>query len=165
MTLVFDESAAQYVVDGLTVHRRTPEISVDGVTLRSLAVQEMIGEMNMAVPIVGAGEEMPEVLPDDLVASIKKAGPSDIESLRWLARVYVRAYAFRRPPAKAVQEQLKMPAPTASVWIRRARDRGLFPDALGSGRHMSTEEFLIAKRNLRGFTGGRVTEWDPVSDG
>lgn len=154
MMVVFDEVAARYMVDSLTAYRRGPSASVDGASLRTIPVQELLQLLEWNVRISGTGESMPTELPRDLVQSIKAAGPSDPDSLRWLARVYVAAHAFHRPPAKAVQQQLDMPAPTASVWIRRARDRGLIPASIGAAEFMSDEDYKLAKLQLRGFADG-----------
>jgi hypothetical protein len=152
--VVFDEAAVQYTVDNLTAYRRGPEASVDGVALRTIPVQDLLQDLEWTIGIQGTEETMPTQLPQGLVDEIKKSGPSNLDSLRWLARVYVSAHAFRRPPAKAVQHQLQMPAPTASVWIRRARDRGLIPATIGSGAHMSAEDYRLAKMQLRGESHG-----------
>lgn len=151
LMLVFDETAVQYQVDQLIAARRGPSSSVDGAALRTIPVQELLQTFEETVTVTTTGEPMPELLSDDLVREIKAAGPSNADSLRWLARVYVTAHAFRRPPAKAVQQQLQMPTPTASVWIRRARDRGFIPSTIGTGAHMSEDLYELAKRQLRGF--------------
>ena len=41
------------------------------------------------------------------------------------ARVYRYAQILQKSPAKAVQEDLGLTAPTATLWIRRARMLGL----------------------------------------
>lgn len=149
LRLVFDEHAAQYVVDTLIAHRRDGNTNVDGVALRKVPVQEYMREIEWAATIADTGEVMPNPLSAHIVEDVKRRGPSDLDGLRWVARVYAAAHAFRRAPARAVQEQLSMPTPTASVWIRRARDRGLLLGAGDEALHMDQEEFERAKRALR----------------
>mgnify|MGYP001580482981 FL=1 len=45
-----------------------------------------------------------------------------------VARIYRYAEILQQSPAKAVQNVLGLTAPTATLWIRRARGRGLLGD-------------------------------------
>lgn len=148
--LVFDPQEFRYVVDTMTVNRRNQWSEVNGAALRTIPVQEYVRSLQWAGRIEPSGETVPNPFPPERAEEIKRNGPSDPNSLLWLARIYVVANALSRPPGKAVQEALDMPAPTASVWIRRARDRGLIPDTLDRvDRAMSEEEFKRARVVLR----------------
>lgn len=150
LRLVFDEKAGQYLVDTLIAHRRDRQSHVDGTSLRTIPVQEFMRELEWGVKIIGSGETLPNPLPQEIIDEVRSLGPGSIEALRWVARVYAAAHALWQPPAKAVQAQLQMPAPTASVWIRRARDRGLIQDTFGQAEFwMSEDDFERSKRALR----------------
>lgn len=127
--VTYDQYAGRYVADSIHFVRREVGAGVGSVAIRAVPIQEYLRALTGTVYYSGYGfrpvMQMPEVLPDELVAQIKRDGPSDDESLRWVARIYIVAEAFNLPPGQAVREQLQMPTPTASVWIRRARDRGI----------------------------------------
>ncbi|MBK4347238.1 hypothetical protein [Lacisediminihabitans changchengi] len=127
---VFDLAAHRYVVDSIEVRRRAPGDDVNAVALRSVRVQEflrrgLMDAIGTAESVETADGYMPPTLSEKRAAEIRFAGPSDLATLTWVARFYARAEALSMQPARAVQESIGIPAPTASVWIRRARDRGL----------------------------------------
>lgn len=150
IALVFDVSAARYMVDTLTVYRRRAGEQVDGTALRGVPIQEFIRQMTWGARIVGTDQTIRIPLRREVVDEVKSRGPSDRESLLWLARVYAVSHAISQPPAKTVQSVFDMPAPTASVWIRRARDRGLLPDTVDSVPIEEDEiEFRAARRRVQ----------------
>lgn len=120
----FDAYAGRYVADSIHLVRRAAGEGVNTVAIRAVPVQEYLRALSGTAYYGIPPQPMPEKLPEELVAEIKADGPSN-ESLRWVARIYTIAEAFNLPPGQAVREQLGMPTPTASVWIRRARDRGI----------------------------------------
>lgn len=129
MHMVFNSEFRQYFANWIRVQRREESDSVSGAGIRSIRVQDYVQSGLQDVRWIDSktGEDIPTTLPDDLVERIKLLGPSNPETMRWVARIHQRAFATSQRPAKAVQEQLQLTAPTASVWIRRARDTGILP--------------------------------------
>ncbi|WP_376918014.1 hypothetical protein [Agromyces tardus] len=126
----YDLAAGRYVIDSVTAARADGGEEVNGAMLRDLRLQEYVRDGLTAlgaVELEGSGAFRLE----DVVArraDIVAAGPSDPDTLRWVARIYRAAEIVSARPAKAVQDALGLTQPTATVWIRRARDRRLiFP--------------------------------------
>lgn len=130
LRLVFDEADLRYVVDSMVVRRRDDDSEISSAVLRSVRVQDVVRRgLQLVGPYVESTKaRVPVPLPPELVQRIRQLGPSEDESLLWLARVYKVAHAMNLPPAKAVQQQLGLTTPNASIWIRRARDRGILDD-------------------------------------
>jgi hypothetical protein len=130
INLVFEKAAGRYVAESVRTARRNGvgEITTGG--LRAVRVQELIqlGTDSLTEVVLANVDPSIQVLSDDHLAEIKAAGPGNRESLIWVARIYLVAMALNSPPAKAVAEKLQLSTPTASVWIRRARDRGILTE-------------------------------------
>lgn len=131
MVIVFDLWLERYVVDSLEVRRRADGAEVAGTSLRSVRVHDLLrravrqslqlGQINDRSPIFGVEYE----LAAEDAATVRSWGPSSDDALRWVARIYKFAQALNDAPLQAVQQQIGIAVPTASVWIRRARDRGI----------------------------------------
>lgn len=149
MTFAFNENQGRYEIDGIEAMRRSPQDWVDGTALRTIPVQELMRELGWAARIRESDEEMPNPLPEDLLQRLKRLGPSSPETLTWVGRVYVTATAISQPAGQAVRDAFGLTTPTASVWIRRARDRGFIPDNWLASNYMPPGDFEIAKAVLR----------------
>jgi hypothetical protein len=127
---VFDEAEEKYVAARVTVGARDGGADITSAALRSVRVQELLQEgLGAAVDFqLPDGSRWPFPLDTDLASFINKSGPSSFAAMEWVSRIYRPARAMNLRPAKAVQDQLRLSVPTASVWIRRARDRGFLPD-------------------------------------
>ena len=127
----FSETLSRYRVAKLVVEADGDELEVASTTLRAVRVQEILsaGLVQVAEFRLLSGETWPWPLREDLVSFVTKSGPSSLAAMEWVARIYMMAQALRVRPASAVRTQLGLTLPTASVWIRRARDRGFLPDA------------------------------------
>ncbi len=133
VNVFYDPGSWRYAVDSLIVKKRRPwDSTIDTTTLRDLKIQEILrrGLANLAWIETPKGEAIPDRMPPEKAASIRALGPSSDEALRWVARIYTRAWAIHLPPTQDVQDQLGLTRPTASVWLRRARDRGLLTEPL-----------------------------------
>ena len=122
----YDPFVGRSVADSIHFVRRAAGGGVNTVAIRAVPIQEYLRALrgNVYYGVLPEAKLMPGALPGGFVAQIREDGPS-AESLRWVARIYTVAEVFNQPPGQAVREQLGMPTPTASVWIRRARDRGI----------------------------------------
>lgn len=131
LAVYFDQSRRRYEVHSMTTTaRRTWDSRVSTFALRDVAVDDLLRRGLGAQVHIGSmdGPVIPEVLDAAEAAAIRAAGIGDDETLRWVARIYARADALLQAPLAEVQRQLQMPRPTASVWLRRARDRGFLPE-------------------------------------
>lgn len=143
MFLAFNANQRRYEVDELKVSRRSPLDQLTGTALRTIPVAELMRSLNWVARIAESGERMPAKLPPELVARLKREGPSSNETLMWVGRVYVAASAVAQSSGLAVQESFGIAAPTAAVWIRRARDRGFIPDISEKSLPMPDEDFAF----------------------
>ena len=119
--------------------------------MRALRLQEYIqrGLGSIAQVEGPEGARMPSALGEDEAAAIRAEGPSNVDTLRWVARLYSVAWALHLPPALYVQEQLRLTRPTTSVWLRRARDRGLLTDPMDRDQDWLTEaDYQIVREAL-----------------
>lgn len=153
ISAVLDESLGRYVTDVLELRRRSSGDDITGAVLRSVRVQDYLRRAvrdALRDGQVSAGSALFDVefelRPDD-AAKVRALGPSSPEAMRWTARIYRFAAAVNERPAKAVQEQLGLTVPNASVWIRRARDTGVLVDPQRpSGGDDSRRAFERARR-------------------
>lgn len=123
MTVHYSEHRRRYVVDVAEVVARDGG-EVSNMTLRRLTIQDYLRRGLEGLPT------MPSVRPSvEEGERLRELGPSSAEALAAVAQVYALAEAFNLQPAKQVQEAFGMPAPTASTWIRRARDLRFLPAA------------------------------------
>lgn len=78
-------------------------------------------------------------LTDQETELIRLRGPVR-ESLEWAAYLYNMAQLVGLPPARQVETGLGLPHPTATKWIRRAKDMGLIgPEERNTdGKHHQT---------------------------
>jgi hypothetical protein len=130
--------AGRFVVDELTVKRRTggPPVTSEGIReipVAALLRRAVEGQlMHVGPPIRGEGKTSWEMTWAGPVTLSERAqgggGPSDAD-LRAVADVYHVAYATGGPPLKTVMNRLGLPRSTASRWIRMARERGLLGPA------------------------------------
>lgn len=114
----------RYVVDVLTIRRQEGGVSITGEHIRKIPVQEIVLSLvkSLLGPVPGSTESA-KIARKEIKAAVE-AGPTD-QTLEVVARFYVIAELAGEPPAKSVRETLKIPASTANVWIRRAKDRGI----------------------------------------
>lgn len=159
LKVFYDPSTRRYTLDSMTILKRPQwDSTIDSSTVRDIKVQEYLrrGLSDLAWIETTDGTPIPSRLTDEQATAIRKAGPSSDDTLRWVARLYTRAWALHVPPAQEVQDQLKLTRPTTSVWLRRARDRGLLTDPLGkdapAGKHSedSYKAARLAQDVLRG---------------
>jgi hypothetical protein len=123
----------RYEVDTIKVLRRPRwDSTIDGTTLRAIRAKELLRRGLSAAGKIerSDGEPMPDDLSAEQAAQIRAAGPSNSTTLLWVARLYTRAWALHQNPTKEVERQLGLTRPTASVWLRRARDRGYLTDPM-----------------------------------
>ena len=124
----YDEKLHRYVARRVEARARDGQ-EIKGAHLRTIRVQQYVQEgLSGAITISRKdGAEMEFPIADSLARELTAEGPSSQRTMLYLARIYRMAEIMNLPPAKEVQTQLHLTAPTASVWIRRARDRGLLP--------------------------------------
>jgi hypothetical protein len=133
LKLVARMNRGRYEVEELVCSRKKNGDEITSEMIRSLPVGKLLrwGAINantlLASPRVDA-------------AKIRTQGPTD-ESLRAVARVYRVAFAAREDPTAAVASGLQLPRPTASRWVKTARQRGF----LGP-----TEERRAGERKRKG---------------
>ncbi|UTT48841.1 hypothetical protein [Rhodococcus gordoniae] len=97
---------------------------VTGTDLRAVRVADLTAEH---LPKLARKLDGSPVTPSrEKIAGLVARGPSDGEVLLLVADLYSYADAVGLRPAKHVQETLGLPSATASRWIRRAREAGLF---------------------------------------
>ena len=123
---VFSSFLGRYRAARVSVEAEGDPFEVGGSTLRAIRINEVLQEgLAQVVEFrLESGERWPFPLDASLASYVVKSGPSSTAAMEWVSRIYRLAQAVRMRPAKAVQDQLGLTVPTASVWIRRARDRG-----------------------------------------
>lgn len=136
-------------IDSLTTFRRSSSDRVGGTALRTIPVKELMRDMGWVARIAGAEERLPDPLPRELVDRLRGQDSGSNETLLWMARVCVTANAAFQASSQAGRDNFGMVTATASVWVRRARDRGFLPDLSLSSSHMPEPDFGAAKRVLR----------------
>jgi hypothetical protein len=114
---VLDAAEIRYVADTLRVKRAStasPEIT--NAALRPLRLHEYMRR--------GLLQVLPHLrdLGDGVQQVATEYGSNSRQTLTAVAEVFLAAQILNEPPAKAVQSAFKISAPTASAWIRRARD-------------------------------------------
>jgi hypothetical protein len=127
-TLVIE--GLRYVVEELALRRSRawdapagPPIT--GELIRKIPVQRIVtvAAMIESGTLDESGEVTPLRFTDADIERLVKAGATD-ETLLAVAQIYVTSALAGDPPARSVREVLGIPASTANVWIRRAKDRG-----------------------------------------
>jgi hypothetical protein len=135
LDLEYSELLGYYVVRSLTIASDEPEVSgangsreINGVLLRQLPVQEFIRTAGQLGAMLPSGYYHPDRIVDrepELLEEARRRGPS--ERLLWsTAFVYRSAEIWRESPAKYVEAAFALQPRTASNWIRRAREAGMF---------------------------------------
>lgn len=124
----FDEALGRYYIESITVSAESSAHELTGAVMRDLPLHTYLREALLdlvEIRLQGSGEvfSLEDVRRDR--EAIVAGGPSSWETLRAVARVYRAAEILGLRPAKAVQDHLGLTAPTATLWIRRARDIGL----------------------------------------
>jgi hypothetical protein len=114
--LVATMRRGHYEVDKLVCSRKHNGPEITGELIRSLPVARLLQEGAIKANSFQAS-------PHADAAMIRKQGPTD-ESLRVVAQVYRLALAVRDDPTAAVASGLRLPRPTASRWVKTARQRG-----------------------------------------
>jgi hypothetical protein len=124
----YDDKLQRYVARRVEARARDGQ-EIRGANLRAVRVQQYVQEgLNGAVTVSRKdGRELEFPIAEDLARELIAAGPSNQRTMLYVARIYRMAEIMNLPPAREIQTQLHLTAPTASVWIRRARDRGLLP--------------------------------------
>ena len=131
--LVATMRRGHYEVDKLVCSRKKNGPEITGELIRSLPVGRLLQQSAIkANTLFGS--------PYADAAKIREQGPTD-ESLRVVAQVYRLALAVRDDPTAAVASGLQLPRPTASRWVKTARQRGF----LGP-----TEERRAGERKRKG---------------
>lgn len=130
LDLHFSGKLGRYYVRKLTLEAFDELDEVSGARLREIPLHALSRESleQGGVVELDSGEIFS---PSDLAAraaEITKDGPSGDGAMLATARAYRYAQILQRSPAKAVQEALSLTAPTATLWIRRARTLGLLGD-------------------------------------
>lgn len=124
---VFDESVGRYYLKEFSARAAGPSTEITGAALRNIKVQSLLRDaISGMVQIEFEGGGHFDV--ENIAAArdeITSAGPSSSEAMLAVARVYRAAQIASERPAKAVQDVLGLTQPTATLWIRRARDLGL----------------------------------------
>lgn len=115
--LELDLIDGKYQIRDLRMSRREdgPHVSVNDI--RTVPIPAFI---RTAVP---AASTMPDDLPSKAFD-----GPTG-SNIRWTANIYKLAYVSGDSPRQAVADTFRIPAPTASRWIARAREKGLLGKA------------------------------------
>lgn len=127
LNLQFSDTTGRYFVDRFTLSvsgesneitsariRDVPVLSLTRAALREGAVVEFRDGGLFDIRAVEAA-----------AADLTAGGPSSDEAMLATARTYRYAVILQQSPAKLVQEVLGLTAPTATLWIRRARALGL----------------------------------------
>jgi len=138
LNAIYDDTMGRYYLHALSVEAAGPASEVTGAALRELKVQSLLRDaLADMVEIELQGGGFFDVR--DVAAArdeITSAGPSSREAMLAVSRVYRAAQIASARPAKAVQDVLALTQPTATLWIRRARELGLlgsFSEALRDG--------------------------------
>ncbi|KJQ54158.1 hypothetical protein [Microbacterium sp. SA39] len=134
LRLSYRESEARYVVQGIQIDVADAEEEITGAWLRDLpvlALSRAALREGGVVEFQAGGVFMPDVV-EAAAQEIRSGGPSSEEAMLATARVYRYAQIMQQSPAKAVQRTLGLTAPTATLWIRRARSLGLLGESVES---------------------------------
>lgn len=128
--VIYDQVLRRYVATEVKARRKREGQEINSLSLRSVRIQEILRRGLSGVVRVESedGEVMPFPLSPMRAAEIVALGPSNRETLLWIARVYRVAEVLNLRPAKEVQDQFGLKVSTAAVWIRRARDTGALTD-------------------------------------
>lgn len=127
LDLRFSDSLGRYYIDRLTLSACGDSDEITSARLREIPVLALARDSLAEGGVVEFSQG--GIFDLDTVANaardIVQGGPSSEEAMLATARVYRYAQILQRSPAKAVQNTLGLTAPTATLWIRRARSLGL----------------------------------------
>lgn len=121
----FETSIEADLIDGkliaksVTVRSLVDGVPVTGTELRAVRVKAIIIEN---APYLGAVLQVPAD-----IEGLRKAGMRNLETACAVADLYRLAEYTGHPPVKCVQEQFGLSRPTATRWIRHAREIGVLP--------------------------------------
>ena len=127
LDLRFSESLGRYYIGQLTLKAFDESEEITGARLREIPVLALSRDSLDGGGVVefSDGGIFDTQAVADAASDIISGGPSSDEAMLATARVYRYAQIMQRSPAKAVQATLGLTAPTATLWIRRARAQGL----------------------------------------
>lgn len=130
LDLRFSDSLGRYYIDRLTLNACDETDEITSARLREIPVlalaRDSLAEGGVVEFSQGGIFDLQSIA--DAAPEIVQAGPSSDEAMLATARAYRYAQILQRSPAKAVQGTLGLTAPTATLWIRRARSLGLLGD-------------------------------------
>ncbi|MGF3057104.1 hypothetical protein [Microbacterium sp. YY-01] len=130
LELRFSESEGRYYVRQISLRAASEKDEITGARLRELPLLKLSRNAlaeGYLVELQSGGIFDPQTV-SDAADSIVAGGPSSDEAMLATARIYRYSQILQRRPAKAVQNALGLTAPTATLWIRRARSLGLLGD-------------------------------------
>lgn len=123
----FSGTTGRYFVEQLTIRAVDEDEEITGARIREIPLLALsraaLREGGVVELDSGGIFDLRHVA--DAASEIVAGGPSSDEAMLATARVYRFAQILQRSPAKTVQETLGLTAPTATLWIRRARGLGL----------------------------------------
>lgn len=129
--LCYREAEGRYVIQRMSIEIVEGDDEITGAWLRELpmlALSRGALAEGKVVELSSGGLFDPAVVAA-ASESIVAGGPSSQEAMLATARTYRYAQILQQPPAKAVQEVLGLTAPTATLWIRRARTLGMLGES------------------------------------
>lgn len=129
--LRFREGEGRYAIQRISIEVVDESEEISGAWLRELPVlaltRDALAEGQIVELSVGGLFDPAAVAA--AAQHIVAGGPSSQEAMLATARAYRYAQILQQSPAKAVQEVLGLTAPTATLWIRRARMLGLLGES------------------------------------
>lgn len=119
----YDSNLGRYRVARLEVDAGEREVS--GALLRKLRVQEIMRMSCSHLVVDSLGPYSPVYLGSEVLESARRRGPS--ERILWsVAHIYRAAAICDDNAASAVAQSFEIQPRTATNWIRRARELGMF---------------------------------------
>lgn len=127
LQLRFSPDLGRYFVEGVSLSVAGDEREITSARIRDIPLLRLTRDAlheGGVVEYAAGGIFDPQAV-RDAAPQLVEGGPSSEEAMLATARVYRYAQILQKSPAKAVQEDLGLTAPTATLWIRRARMLGL----------------------------------------
>ncbi|MCD7101952.1 hypothetical protein [Pseudoclavibacter sp. 13-3] len=138
-----------YRVDLMKIRRTAPGDDVNLVALRSVRVHEFVQRGLSDIAHDANGNPFSPLAPlDEDVLSGYRAEPGGAATLQAVAMTYRMATLLSMRPAKAVRERFRLTEATATVWIRRARDRGILEPAGRKVEPLPLHTFEFVQRDV-----------------
>ncbi|MFN3948666.1 hypothetical protein [Microbacterium sp.] len=123
----YGDKLGRYYIAGFALGDLGESNEVTGARLRDMPILSHLRDAldGYAEVMLSTGDSFDPLQVSAARSEIIDGGPSSREAMLATARVYRYAQILNLSPAFAVQTTLGLTAPTATLWIRRARSQGL----------------------------------------